>query len=195
MLGNVETSFSWRGGSISAALITFNTFHPWLKGLKEEDEHPGFFKVEKVEKGSYRNITDFDNIGERNIIDSKNKKTKQKLFESISNSSGDIDNRVIEIIVSTPNKLRVLPDISNRIQGLGSLPFLRQCNSLPSSTILSYYCSYNNNNNSENDGNDRNSIKNHINCDELFHSHRSSRLWIEGNFSGSIKYYNFNSYF
>ena len=177
-LGNIETSFSWKDGSVSAASLTFNSFHPWLNGLKEENGHPGFFKVDR---GSDKNISDFDYIPEGRIFHNNLKSEKRKTSEHTSNRSVEFDNEFIEITVSTPNKLRVYPKISNWIQGLGSSPFIRQCESLQSSTITSSYCSFDNDNN-KNDGNNRNNINNHINCDESVNRHRASKHWIEGKY-------------
>ena len=134
-----------------------------------------------MERGSDKNVSDFDNIPEGHIFQNNMKNERRKSSGHTSNRSVEFDNEFIEITVSTPNKLRVHPKISNRIQGLGSSPLIRQCESLQSSTITSFYCSFDNDN-SKNNGNNRNNINNHINCDESVNRHKASKHWIEGNF-------------
>ena len=43
-------SFTWRAGQVTSAALTFNSYHPWLAGQKENSARPGFFRS-KVPSG------------------------------------------------------------------------------------------------------------------------------------------------
>ena len=43
-------SFTWRAGQVTSAAFTFNSYHPWLAGQKEDNSRPGFFRS-KVPSG------------------------------------------------------------------------------------------------------------------------------------------------
>lgn len=41
--GDLHVSMSWEGGAVKAAIVRFNSPHPWLSGLEETFEGSGFF--------------------------------------------------------------------------------------------------------------------------------------------------------
>ena len=46
--GDVEVSFTWRGGQVQYLSLRFHSRHPWLSGLQEESSHRGFFRAHGI---------------------------------------------------------------------------------------------------------------------------------------------------
>lgn len=41
--GDVQVSMVWDAGQLIASVLVFNSPHPWLQGLHEDPQHPGFY--------------------------------------------------------------------------------------------------------------------------------------------------------
>ena len=200
--GNIETSLSWRQGIITAAVITFNSVHPWLRGLKEEENHPGFFGVRGEEKSLFRNrakensikggaIEVNDDVADRGHLHHNNSK-KNRLSQYANQKS--LRNRSVEISISSPNRLKIIASILDNLADMSSssssssfssssLPSpVRQCEFLLSPSDLSVYCtklgSFSKDKKDDLNRKESRDLRYREICDQSIHD--LSNHWIEG---------------